>query len=815
MSVILVALLAIVVTTDLFLGLVVYLNGRRTASNLSFAIFVLAVVAWALANFLTDIVRDADQSLFWCRMSFVAASLIALSFFIFSLRFPSGKRIKTTSSLVLIFWSILTVGLSGFTPFIVKSVILHSWGASTINGSMFFLFPAYFLVLMFLAFLNLASKFRHSLGAQRSRIQYLFIGVLTSALVALITNLVHPLLSGETNYAKFGPLGTVFFVAFSAYAIIKHRLMDIRLLVLKSVTYSVLLAVIAAAYVTGALYIKQGYETVVDPSLLYVITGFLLVLGFQPLKNLIQKYTDKIFAKGRYSPQELLTKLGKIFSANVILEDLTRAALETLTKEMRLKRAAFIILSNNEIAEVKKIGYKEVSKLNWRKAIEMVTETEKIFVADEQEELSKNKEILRKVNTEILLPLSTEKEMVGLLALGEKASGDMFTAEDLRVLEVIAPQAAIALNNASLVKEKERRIAELNALNKLALSLGSTLNLNEILEQVIDDALRITGAESGSIMLLDETQKTLTIMCARGISPRISNRTSSGLGEGLAGWVAQRAKPVNVSYKLKDEYVQAILKSENIVAALAVPLKVKEKVIGVLNVIRRKKKEEFTEEDLNLVTSFAAQAAEAIENARLHKKSEDQFMETINSLSKAVDAKDHYTYGHSGAVTKHAIEVAKEMRLSWEEIRNIEIAARLHDIGKIGIPESILNKAGQLSEDERKIINEHPKMAIRILKTAESLREIKPLIHFHHERYDGSGYPAGLTGKGIPLGARIIAVADAFDAMRTKRPYRKVLSLEEAVNELQDKAGTQFDPEVVKVFLKVLGWKSQKEMVVA
>ena len=238
-------------------------------------------------------------------------------------------------------------------------------------------------------------------------------------------------------------------------------------------------------------------------------------------------------------------------------------------------------------------------------------------------------------------------------------------------------------------------------------------------------------------------------------------------------------------------------------------------MIGVLNVIRRKKKEEFTEEDLNLVTSFAAQAAEAIENARLHKKSEDQFMETINSLSKAVDAKDHYTYGHSGAVTKHAIEVAKEMRLSWEEIRNIEIAARLHDIGKIGIPESILNKAGQLSEDERKIINEHPKMAIRILKTAESLRESKPLIHFHHERYDGSGYPAGLSGKGIPLGARIIAVADAFDAMRTKRPYRKVLSLEEAVNELQDKAGTQFDPEVVKVFLKVLGWKSQKEMVVA
>jgi putative nucleotidyltransferase with HDIG domain len=235
-----------------------------------------------------------------------------------------------------------------------------------------------------------------------------------------------------------------------------------------------------------------------------------------------------------------------------------------------------------------------------------------------------------------------------------------------------------------------------------------------------------------------------------------------------------------------------------------VPLVAKGKVIGVLNVSKAESVEAFSRENLKIVASFAGQLAVAIENARLYVDLENTFLGTIGALAAAVDAKDPYTYGHSNEVTEHTLAIAEELHVSEAETETLRIAALLHDIGKIGIDSSILNKPGKLTAEEFEAIRSHPDIAANILGSLEFLRDVVPLVHHHHEYWDGSGYPTGLSGESIPRGARIISVADAYNAMTSDRPYRAALSREEAVLELHSNAGSQFDPEIVTAFVRVL-----------
>jgi putative nucleotidyltransferase with HDIG domain len=185
-------------------------------------------------------------------------------------------------------------------------------------------------------------------------------------------------------------------------------------------------------------------------------------------------------------------------------------------------------------------------------------------------------------------------------------------------------------------------------------------------------------------------------------------------------------------------------------------------------------------------------------------KENETYVNTIRSLVKAVDEKDHYTRYHSENVTKYAVAIAEELGLSQKEVQKIQRASQLHDIGKIGIPQRILNKPGSLTDEEWVEIRLHPSKGANILEPLKFLEGIIGIVKHHHERYDGGGYPDGLKGKQISLSARILAVADSYDAMLSERPYRKAMSKDKARNELKKESGKQFDPHVVEVFLKLL-----------
>lgn len=247
-----------------------------------------------------------------------------------------------------------------------------------------------------------------------------------------------------------------------------------------------------------------------------------------------------------------------------------------------------------------------------------------------------------------------------------------------------------------------------------------------------------------------------------------------------------------------------VIAPEGIAFGICVPLIIGGRLNGIISVFRKSNDQPFTASEVELISVLSGQAAAAIENAHLYEKLERSYLSMMVALSCVVESRDLYTDKHMKDIAEYSVDIANKMGLSEEEIENIRKAALLHDLGKVSIPDSILMKPGKLSEEEIEIIKRHPENGAKIIEPVEPLKHAKDIIKYHQECYDGSGYPEGLKGEGIPLGARIVAVADAFGAMTTDRPYRKALSIEEAVKELKRCSGTQFDPKLVEIFISIL-----------
>ncbi len=240
--------------------------------------------------------------------------------------------------------------------------------------------------------------------------------------------------------------------------------------------------------------------------------------------------------------------------------------------------------------------------------------------------------------------------------------------------------------------------------------------------------------------------------------------------------------------------------NEKIKSFLIMPLMAGSTPIGTLN-LGSFKENGFTLQEIDLVERYIPLITITIENANLYERLHNLFMNTVASLSSAIDTKSSWTQDHSRRVAYYAGIIARRLGLSKDLIKDIELASLLHDIGKIGIEDAILNKPFPLSEKEVEMIKEHPLKGAAILEPIEEFRRIISIIRHHHERWDGKGYPDGLSGEEIPLGSRILHVADAFEAMTAGRPYKKGLTLDKAMEELERLAGIQFDPRVVKALV--------------
>jgi len=355
------------------------------------------------------------------------------------------------------------------------------------------------------------------------------------------------------------------------------------------------------------------------------------------------------------------------------------------------------------------------------------------------------------------------------------------------------------------VEDLEILLSFLLGIHEFGVATSGIVEKDRLAKLIVINATRLLRTEIGSLMLVDKETNMLEIVAARGLPEELVKNVHIPIGKGIAGKVAEEGEPIlcenietdkRFSRQSNDKYTSK--------SFVSVPLKVQNRVIGVLNINNKESKQKFDEKDLRLLTILAEQSARTIENAELYKHMQDTYLGTIQTLARAIDAKDPYTKGHSDRVTRYAVKIAREMNLSESTIRNIEYSALIHDIGKIGIQESILTKKGGLSGTEYEIVKMHPLIGESIITPVKFLNGIAPLILYHHERFDGKGYLEGLRGEAIPLGARIISVADAFDAMTSDRPYRKALTRKKAREELEKESGKRFDPQVIEAFLRLL-----------
>jgi putative nucleotidyltransferase with HDIG domain len=279
-------------------------------------------------------------------------------------------------------------------------------------------------------------------------------------------------------------------------------------------------------------------------------------------------------------------------------------------------------------------------------------------------------------------------------------------------------------------------------------------------------------------------------------------------GDGLSGWALQHGETVRCANVTRDpRYLETV---PGIQSGLYVPIKTGERTIGVISV-ESEKPAYFTAEDEHLAVTLAAQAAVALENIRLfkdlQKSNDDLFLaydETIAGWSHALDLRDRETEGHTQRVTTLTEELARKMGIPDSELIHIRRGSLLHDIGKMGVPDRILLKPDKLTEEEWIIMREHPVHAYNLLSQIEFLRPALNIPHYHHERWDGSGYPDGLMGEQIPLEARVFAVVDVFDALISDRPYRPGWPRDKAINYICKQSGSHFDPKVVAAFMKMI-----------
>lgn len=356
------------------------------------------------------------------------------------------------------------------------------------------------------------------------------------------------------------------------------------------------------------------------------------------------------------------------------------------------------------------------------------------------------------------------------------------------------------------IMELEHNVELLTTLLNASLELTVEVGLNAVLKKIINLMCEVAKAEAGTLWLVDYENNVILPQVAIGpFADKILNIRLK-FREGVVGQVIANNASELVQDVTKDPNwaMRVDVESGFITRSLmTVPLSTPTKVIGALQLVNKQGDRLFTAEDLSLTEALAAQSALAIHNSQMYDEMQILSLSVIRSLVLALDARDTYTAGHSSRVSQYSVCIAKKLGLNKEQCQDLEFAALLHDIGKMAVPDYILGKPGKLTDEEFKIIKEHPLTAEKILSKMEPKRQgtiARLIARSHHEKYDGSGYPDGLKGDKIPLLAKIVTVADAFDAMTSNRPYRKGRTFKEALDELEICKNSHFDPKIVDAF---------------
>ena len=421
----------------------------------------------------------------------------------------------------------------------------------------------------------------------------------------------------------------------------------------------------------------------------------------------------------------------------------------------------------------------------------------------------------------VVVPMITRGKVIGVLVVASNLP-NAFETSDVAVLELIAAQSAIALENAQLYDATRRNLRKLDALRTIDHAISATLELKETLGILIERAIEHLGQKNaaGLVALTESDNKTLKIAGVRNLSAKFIENFGVRVGESIVGHVVEDGIPRVVSDLASDPRTrsQNLREQEQLESLIAVPMRVEGRTIGVLAIYTRQS-HKFSDEETDFFTTLGGQAAIAAQNAQLYERTKSQatslaqlaeqlqesYVQTLAAMCAALDLRDHETEGHSLRVTDMTVKLANAIGIhDDQQLRDLRFGAMLHDVGKIGVSDTILLKPDSLTESEWVEMKKHPGYGANMLRDIHFLEGAVPIVLYHQERWDGSGYPKRLKGEEIPLSARIFAVADVYDALTSERPYRKPMTGQAAREYVCSQSGIWFDPQVVDQFEKLI-----------
>ena len=379
-----------------------------------------------------------------------------------------------------------------------------------------------------------------------------------------------------------------------------------------------------------------------------------------------------------------------------------------------------------------------------------------------------------------------------------------------RTINYAIERKKLEIENLILFDKSNNQLSQLIALREIDLAITQSLDLENILEIVTRHGIRLLGVDAIGILLVDSSNK-LKFIKSQGIISQDLFDVEINIGKGISGMVAESQKPTHIQNLLEfDGYptFTELLVREGFLSLISYPLIAKNEVVGVIELYSRSVIQPESEW-WSLLESVSGQSAIAIHNAKLfemQKQSQEELINayeaTIEGWALALEIRDKETQGHTFRVTEITMELLDSFDIPPDLRVHIKRGVLLHDIGKLIIPDEILHKPGKLTEDEWEIMRQHPVVARDLLEKIDYLHPAIIIPYYHHEKWDGTGYPQGLKGEEIPLSARIFSIVDVWDALNSDRPYRKAWPREKCIQYIKDQSGIHFDPKVVEVFLK-------------
>ncbi len=814
-----------------FASLIIYvilisliLYSKQAKLKRLFVLFLVAGAGMSITSLLMNLQVTYEQLVIWKTLMplFATWSVIAYAHFMVASYDRNVRKVSRLGYAWLAFTGlfVISIGATQGLAFI-NNEIFSGYLASAVDS---LAFVNIFISLLVGAFLFKRLK-ESTNPEERNKTSYLLFG-LSIMIVASIISVIFR----NTNYS-FYHIGYIGNAVLIAYTLIKHRLLDIQIIMKKWIVYTGVTICVTLAYLALLLGLSNVLR-LLPPGLGIPATIIMVVLFaflFNWVKAALDKGADRLFYGKRYVHRQMLLNFASKMSNFINIKEIANALTGPLARSVQARQVGLLLPIKRCYATKYVVKLSEEDKIvplmlqrdtvltRW-----MASEGKPVLIENLESELQfgelpeADRQALETSNVEVLCPITSKHQLLGILVLSEKYPKGHYTRDDIDLISTLAKESAVAIENAQIYASAREK-ADTDELTHLR----NHRYFQESLAKAVEDSA-LTGDDFALLFIDLDLFKTYNDVYGHLLGDELL--------KDFGKLIKSAIRDTDVGARYGGDEFACILTKTDADGAQRVAERIRQKMenyveekgitvtcsIGVacwrIDGVMKEKIVEAADQALyqakrsggnRTVMASTLDTAEITKPETAQKTDSNKAVESIvYALAATVDTRDHYTYGHSKAVSRYSVELAEEIGYSKEEVQKIRSAGLLHDIGKLNLPDSILTKRDPLTDAEWDMIRHHPELGARIIKYIVGLRGCMDAVLYHHERYDGNGYPRGLKGEEIPKDARIMAIADSYDAMISERGYKKrKLTEEEAMRELEACSGTQFDPELAAIFI--------------